>query len=309
MALMNTTRSMYGAPAASAPTNSIYGVGGRAAAPANSMYGGGGAQPAYPGAQNSVATMLAQKYPWMAPNLPTAVQGHPTGGVLQALPIQGAPVNPNQGFLGGTQGAVISGAPVNPIYTTPGQIAIGGGLGSQPYNAGGPGVVAGVPGNYGPVSYGGNPYAEGIVNQPAVQGSGNYGYNTITGLARPGPVTQIPAGINSITGQPRSATPINQPYVANPSSGLYGGSGYTAAAPVTGRAVSGYAPNITRAGDRVLAGTGGMSGVSNGGYSPNITRAGDRVMSGYGSSGYGSGGGSRGYGGNGFSGGGGGFIM
>jgi hypothetical protein len=271
MALMNTTRSMYGAPAASAPTNSIYGVGGRAAAAANSMYGGGGAQPAYPGAQNSMATMLAQKYPWMAPNLPTAVQGHPTGGVLQALPIQGAPVNPI--YAPGAT-APISAAPLNPTSGIVGGnmlYAQGGVPANMPYNAGGQGVVAGIPGNYGPVSQGGNFYAErgpvmvssaGAVNQPAVQGYGGYG-----------------------------------------------GAGYTAAAPVAGRAVSGYAPNITRAGDRVLAGTGGMSGVSNGGYSPNITRAGDRVMSGYGSSGYGSGGGSRGYGGNGFSGGGGGFIM
>jgi hypothetical protein len=222
------------------------------------MYGGGGGQPAYPGAQNSMATMLAQKYPWMAPNLPTAVQGQPTGGVLQALPIQGAPVNP--------------------IY------AQGGVPANMPYNAGGQGVVAGIPGNYGP-QYG-NPYAEA------------------------GPVMVSPAGaVNQMALQQRGLQQQNQMALAqNGVASGYGGAGYTAA-PATGRAVSGYAPNITRAGDRVLAGTGGMSGVSNGGYSPNITRAGDRVMSGYGSSGYGSGGGSRGYGGNGFSGGGGGFIM
>jgi hypothetical protein len=260
MALMNTTRSMYGAPAAGAPTNSIYGAAsaaGQRAAPSNSMYGGGGGQPAYPGAQNSMATMLAQKYPWMAPNLPTAVQGHPTGGVLQALPIQGAPVNPIYAPGATTP---MSAAPLNPTSGIVGGnmlYAPGGVPTNMPYNAG-------VPGNYGP-QYG-NPYAEA------------------------GPVMVSPAGA------------VNQ-------MAAYGGSGYTAAAPVTGRAVSGYAPNVTAAGNRVLAGNGGMSGVSNGGYSPNITRAGDRVMSGYGSSGYGSGGGSRGYGGNGFSGGGGGFIM
>jgi hypothetical protein len=184
---MNTTRSMYGAPAASAPTNSIYGAAsaaGQRAAPANSMYGGGGAQPAYPGAQNSMATMLAQKYPWMAPNLPTAVQGHPTGGVLQALPVQGAPVNP--------------------IY------AQGGVPANMPYNAGGQGIAAGVPGNYGP-SYGGNPYAER------------------------GPVMVSPAGA------------VNQP-------AAYGGA---------------YAPNVTAAGNRVLAGNG-VSGVGLGAYAPSI---------------------------------------
>jgi hypothetical protein len=250
------------------------------------MYGGGGGQPAYPGAQNSMATMLAQKYPWMAPNLPTAVQGQPTGGVLQALPIQGAPVNPIYAPGATTP---MSAAPLNPTSGIVGGnmlYAPGGAPANMPYNAGGQGVVAGIPGNYGP-QYG-NPYAEA------------------------GPVMVSPAGaVNQMALQQRGLQQQNQMALAqNGVASGYGGSGYTAA-PATGRVVSGYTPNITRAGDRVMAGTGNLSGVSNGGYSPNITRAGDRVMAGYGTSGYGSGGGTRGYGGNGLSGGGGGggFIM
>jgi hypothetical protein len=159
--------------------------------------------------------MIVQNYPWMSQvaGQPGAMRQDPAG-ILQGLVARGAPVNPiyapgattplsaapvnpilrgpggvnpNQGFLGGTQGASISGVPAN-----------------MPYSAGGQGVVAGIPGNYGP-QYG-NPYAEagriaasplGAVNQPAALGYGGSGYQA--------PVNQM-----ALQQQALRQAPVNQ---------------------------------------------------------------------------------------------------